>query len=289
MEKIYLRNKSETLFSATNSPKIISLSKVEVDSSWYYGLHKHDDYCEIMFILEGKGDYTINNKKYLVEEGDLIVLNRGVVHAESSYGGNILRAYVCSVENIKIENFEENCILPDDFKPVMPTSKYAKMIRQCFEDIYNEMSEQSLYYDSMTKIDLLKIILTAKRIANELAQDVDYSSVKYISQGVKSYIDKHYMDQLTLDSLAKIFHLSKYHIVHEMKKDMGISPINYLIGLRVGEAQRLLLATDLSVTSISKVIGYDNVSYFMHLFHKKTGVSPTEFRALYKISNTEKS
>ena len=57
-----------------------------------------------------------------------------------------------------------------------------------------------------------------------------------------------------------------------------MSPMQYIISLRIANAQRLLGTMDYNVTEIASIVGYDNPLYFSRLFKKQTGLSPSEYR-----------
>ena len=63
---------------------------------------------------------------------------------------------------------------------------------------------------------------------------------------------------------------------------MGRSPQQYLINLRLHNAQNMLLDTDLSVGEIARSVGYDDQLYFSRLFHRYFGTSPREYREVRK-------
>lgn len=65
---------------------------------------------------------------------------------------------------------------------------------------------------------------------------------------------------------------------HQFKKIFGFPPIQYIIRRRIGEAQRLLFTTDLSITEVSVRVGYDNISYFNNQFKRFAGMSPQNYR-----------
>ena len=94
----------------------------------------------------------------------------------------------------------------------------------------------------------------------------------------KRYIDTHYQENITLDQLAEVCHVSKYHLAHAFTEEYGISPINYLISKRLTEAEHLLRTTDFSLSLISNTTGFSSPSYFAQIFKKQKGMSPTQFR-----------
>ncbi|MBY8912083.1 bifunctional transcriptional activator/DNA repair enzyme AdaA [Bacillus sp. YC2] len=95
---------------------------------------------------------------------------------------------------------------------------------------------------------------------------------------ITEYIDSHYHESLTLETLADMCHGSPYHLQRTFKKIRDTTPNEYIQNIRVATAERLLKLTDKTVTEIAMAIGISNTSHFATLFKKKTGSSPTEYR-----------
>ena len=106
------------------------------------------------------------------------------------------------------------------------------------------------------------------------------SKTSRLSVSVRRYIDAHYKENINLDMLAEISHVSKYHMVHAFTEEYGISPINYMISCRIEEARQLLKTTDYSQAVISRMLGFSSPSYFSQAFRKIEQKSPTEYRKL---------
>ena len=66
-----------------------------------------------------------------------------------------------------------------------------------------------------------------------------------------------------------------------MKQEYGVSPIDYMVSRRIGEAQNLLNTTSLSVAEIAEAVGYADKNYFARIFRKRAGISPIDFRNRY--------
>ncbi|MCJ7842551.1 response regulator [Lederbergia sp. NSJ-179] len=101
-----------------------------------------------------------------------------------------------------------------------------------------------------------------------------------VIQTICDYIDRHYQENITRSSLAKIVFLSPDYIARLFKKETGISLVNYIIEKRIEIAKDLLIHTDLPVHMISDQVGYGNYSYFTKLFKKKTNYTPIDFRKI---------
>ncbi|MEG1427264.1 MAG: helix-turn-helix domain-containing protein [Oscillospiraceae bacterium] len=95
---------------------------------------------------------------------------------------------------------------------------------------------------------------------------------------VKEYIGTHLEEELCRTELAKPVFLNPDYLARIFKDECGISLGAYIQELRVHEAKRLLLETQLSINVVAQRVGYDNFSHFSQLFKKRTGLSPNEFR-----------
>lgn len=96
------------------------------------------------------------------------------------------------------------------------------------------------------------------------------------------YLDNHYTEPLTLEALAEVCHGSPYHLHRIFKKITGITPVDYIQQKRIAAASEYLRNSDQTVGGIALQVGLPNTSYFITLFKKKTGLTPTQFRQLYK-------
>ncbi|OEH93655.1 bifunctional transcriptional activator/DNA repair enzyme AdaA [Bacillus solimangrovi] len=102
---------------------------------------------------------------------------------------------------------------------------------------------------------------------------------------ITEYIDKHYVESLTLDLLADIHHGSPYHLQRTFKRIKGVSPMTYIQNVRISKAMELLTITELSIIEVSMEVGISSPTHFTTLFKKITGKTPTEYRKSNKKPN----
>ena len=72
--------------------------------------------------------------------------------------------------------------------------------------------------------------------------------------------------------------MSTSWFIRNFKKYMGVTPMQYVLSLRMSNAESLLEMTDYNVTEISSIVGYENPLYFSRMFKKQRGLSPSEYR-----------
>ena len=268
---------SNTYMSQTRLVELIRYLRIADNDSWHIGMHQHDDFCEWEYVVSGSGRYEIDSRVYEIHSGDMIFINRGVAHSETSNPESPLISWKISCSIAPLGDLPANVILPTGVVPVIHTEELGSEIQACCNNIYHELVNKQEDYETMVILLVERYCLLASRVIRTYGKEMKTRNQNLAMQ-IKQYLDLHYADKITLDSLAERMHVSKYYVVHEMKREYKCSPIDYLIHVRLGEAQNLLNTTELTVSEISRRVGYDNVSYFNTLFARKTGTTPTEFR-----------
>lgn len=100
---------------------------------------------------------------------------------------------------------------------------------------------------------------------------------------IKSYIESHYMENLTLESMAAYVNMNSYYFSSYFKKNTGDNFKNYLTHIRMKEAVKLLANTDYKAYEVAHAVGYKNVRQFNENFKAKYGKSPNAYRREQKL------
>ena len=104
------------------------------------------------------------------------------------------------------------------------------------------------------------------------------------AEQARAYIDRHYMDpELSLSSVADAVALSPNHLSTLFKSKIGVGFSEYLTEVRLRQAKRLLITTDLLVSEVGERVGYQNMEYFSMLFKKNTGQTPSQYRRSHTL------
>lgn len=261
-----------------SNARLLYISVAKCGEDWSSEPHAHTN-AELFYILGGKGSFLLSDKSHPVEKDDLVVINPRVQHCEASDEAQPLEYIVLGVDGLELTASNDN----QQQIHVINLAQSGIPIRAYLDEMLRELEDQIPGYETICQ-DLLEVLLLrVMRYSNYSAQPLP--PAKRVSKecaAARRYIEAHFRENLTLDQLAEIVHINKYHMVHSFTKAFGVSPINYLLSLRLQECRYLLQSTDQTMTQISQAVGFSSPCYFSQVFHKATGMSPREYRNTYR-------
>lgn len=270
--------------SPIGSPFITNLYYIKEDdkSDWSFNLHSHAEALEISYIFKGSTKQYIDGKLYNVQAGDIIVKNPTIPHAEKSSINNPIEEIGFNVKGIKLENMKENYMLVENAGPVISAGKYQHILEGIFRQIIScSVSEQDLNTKEINSLltSALHLISYRIKVSNYPPSNKHEDTIRTI----RKYIDDHFKEDISLESLSDTFHISVYHLSRQFKKYTGYTVNHYISSCRLGEAQIRLIFGKETISDIAKDCGYPNLSYFYTKFKKKIGCTPTEYRQQYNM------
>lgn len=144
---------------------------------------------------------------------------------------------------------------------------------------HRNISDVLLHIVGSRNVDEVKeyVIDYFNKILKTTSLEESNSSGELISQ-IENYIQLHYSEHLTLDTLSKFFYISPVYLSRLFKNKVGINFIDYLTNLRIEKAKLLFNDKNLKVYQISEMVGYNNPRYFSKVFKEMTNYTPQEYR-----------
>ena len=266
-QKYYL----ETNSSSEISPRLLSITSAKYGADWVSSPHSHY-FTEIFYIKKGTGYMTIEDETIPLRTDSIVLIGAQVQHTEFSNQSSPLDYYVLGVEGLKI-----NTDRPIEYSVVSVSSQSVAM-RQCFENILHEMREKRDGYIQICQnylSILIHLICRKDHISYEL---VDPQTSSRECHKAKRFIETHYHEKITLDSLAEICNLTKYYLSHKFVELYHIAPIAYLTKIRIDAAKDLLKTTNYSIEEIASATGFSSGSYFSQAFQKVCQMTPQQYR-----------
>ncbi len=275
------------------SPYIIQCEQIKHEFDNVSPVRKVTDY-EFDFCLNCNCEMWIDGRKYKIKKGDFVTRCPG---QKVSFSGK----YECYMLTL---NFSEHCKDGDcfgnsfrktqlnfspDIQSVLPTVfcpiHYEDYLR-IFQDLV--FSKESHINENQRAIfhinELLHLVISDAYSYNCPTNGVLPTPADEVYQ----HIREHYREEIKLDDLADIVHLSKHYLVRLFRENFNTSPINMIIKLRMEYAQKLLAETNLSIKEIAASCGYKDPSFFNRYFKKNFTMTPDAYRQA-SINNGDES
>lgn len=111
--------------------------------------------------------------------------------------------------------------------------------------------------------------------------DMRAVSSEYSLARAQHYMEQHYMEHITVETLANLGYMSKTSFNRHFKKELGITPIEYLIEVRIKMAKLMLKRKDNQMTDIAMKCGFGSGAHFSSCFQRYVGLTPSEYRDKY--------
>lgn len=242
----------------------------------------HHDFYEVYLFLSGEADYWVDGRLYRLQAGDILLINpmelhRPIVKAEAAY-----ERIVLWIEKKYLESFStgtvsltrcfdhtrpeySNLIRPSALWRSDITARLNALVREYYSEEYGGgLCADGLFLQLMVELNRLALQDDSEQLREE-------SSV--LVSKVLAYIGEHYAEEVSLESLAGQFFVSKYHLSHEFSRTVGVGVYRYLT------LKRLLIAKQLMDDGVPPgdvygACGFRDYTNFYRAFKAEYGISP---------------
>lgn len=245
---------------------------------------------EITYILEGDALYDINGYQFIASSGDLILINSGDIHAcqmnytQKTEAVSVIIPFPFLKE--VFHNIEDIRFLTDPNKPGYQTLVHAfidiyPVFKERKSNTFYQLKVNSFFYEILYL--LFSDFQTSKTVPSAI------KTQKYMDRctQIMDYIDKHYRETITLDTLASDYGISKEHLARTFKECMGTTFKKYLTSIRMHHAYQALIDSDYSILQIALDNGFSDARAFTSAFCKFYGETPQKYRKA--LQNTQTS
>ena len=236
----------------------------------------------LCFMVEdGEGELVCEGKRYDLKAGDVVFIDcrRAYSHSTGLNPNTELWSlrwchfYGPSMPAIYAKYCERGGL------PVIcgaDVSQYTAILT----DIYT-LASSSDYIRDMRINGKLNDLLTLLMESSWHREAHTNAPKKMDVSSVKSFLDEHYKEKLSLESVASHFFIDKHYLARLFKEQYGVTLVTYLQQVRITHAKRMLRFTDKSIEEIGLECGIGELNYFSRVFKKLEGVSPSEFRRVW--------
>ncbi len=247
--------------------ELFSVEKVKLTQA--QGLHWHEFY-EMEYIIEGSGKYIINGISYKIEPGVLFF------STPSDFQEITFDSATLIIKLQFLPEFIDLNLLKQLTGPMVLSDENNIFGNYIFQ-INNLMQNKSRYSSlfAMHTASLLYILIIN---SDNIIEGKQKYTINQHFHKLLTYINNHYTEELSLESLSKRINLSPDYVSTLFKKHSGQKISDYITTLRLNYAHKLIQNTDNTIIDICFLSGYNSYPHFIRAFKKKYGDSPNNIR-----------
>ncbi len=253
-------------------------------------LHDHD-FHELVVIFGGEGIHYTHSEKYQISQGDIFLIKPGTKHGYDNTSDLKLINILYLPEKLKLSLYDLNNspgyhaffeVEPamrkqHGFKSRLHLSdtklEYIRKLISSIDKELNSSKPEAMFMAVSYFMQLIGFIARGYT-KTEIPEQMDILSLSEVI----SYIETNYQRGITIPDLAQKASMSKITLYRMFKKAFNMSPVNYIISVRIAKAQEMLNSGKLSISEIAWETGFPDSNYFSRMFKKLTGASPRLYR-----------
>ena len=270
-----------------DNPNLEDLSvPLRINNCGYYRVHTtplietlhpegRNDY-QLLYIAAGKGEFYFKGSKEptIVTKGNMVLFRPGEPQVYYYYAVDKTEVYWVHFTGWKVEEYLKRYELPSH------ENVFYTGVSHDYPWIYNQMIRelqiQRVNYEDMISLYMHHVFISINRYIKE-GRETKNDTISDVERAAH-YFKENYNKQISIEQYAEEHLMSVNWFIHSFKNVMKMSPMQYIISLRIATAKGYLENSTKNIAEISNEVGYDNALYFSRLFRKYTGMTPTEYR-----------
>ena len=234
---------------------------------------------QLLYVASGKTHFFFGSEEREVSAGHMILFQPRQEQHYEYCAEDKPEVYWVHFTGSDVKNILRHYDIPLD-DPVFYsgiTSAYSFL----FKEMIQELQTCPTGFQELLEMYLRQLFLQIQRsrqertpiISSYLQEEIDHA---------RRYFNEHYNEDINIEEYAQSRGMSVSWFLRNFKQFTQTSPMQYILSIRINNAVSLLETTDYNVTEISTIIGYENPLYFSRIFKKQKGVSPTDYRRIFR-------
>ena len=274
-----LKSPIEAFYCA--SPEFV----LPVEAHWHY-------FVEIIYQVEGRVRISCDEQSYELCPGMMLVIPPRCVHSIYGMDSKPFK-YACvkfNPERLQLNGHYlpapsaclRQVMAPDEPAILFEDEDFSDMsLVNYFDELVNEIWEKKYGYDAYvySRLESLFVRLLRKWYDSGISLDADAEAG--MDEGINAallYIDKHSHENINVEELAHMCHMSYSYFAKSFHRYYGQSCKQYIEFIRLAKVENLLLFTDYDLNSIAAEVGFADCSHLIRCFKKRYGTTPKKYR-----------
>jgi YesN/AraC family two-component response regulator len=258
------------------------------------GENHYHDFHELVIVLNGNGQHITAGKSYTISRGDVFVIKPFVQHTYKNTHDLEIENILFIPEKLHIPQadirsisgyfalFDTEPMLrkKHDFKSRLTlTHDQLAIVTQVIIKLHNELKNQNDGFRFMTTTYFMQLIGYLSRCYSHSRQKHSQKLLQISS--MIDFIETNYHNNVTLDKIAAKGNMSGRTADRIFKEALKMSPIEYLLKVRINNARTLLEKQQCTISEAAFQSGFNDSNYFTKQFRKLTAMSPREYKKLH--------
>jgi AraC-like DNA-binding protein len=251
----------------------------------------------MLYVKNGSYTVLLDNSKYTIEAGDLILFCSNTTHyafsgtlpSNSYYVLKISPAFLMEMSGReqKAEYVMRFAINRKGNKILWCKDELiGSEIKIILDRLISEYETQGYAFEIAMKLKTMELLLAILR-EDDHTEANSNDRITELIYGVMGYIQEHYEEDIDEKALAKDFGMSYSYFSRSFKRVTSRTFKNYLNITRIRKAEQLLCRSDLSISEIATACGYNSISYFINVYRTVTGHTP--YKAIKRLSKNNEN
>lgn len=255
----------------------------------FYPIHWHEE-MEVIKVQSGVSNFCVEGVWYTACAGDILILRPFAMHSINRFENQdaSMDAIVFNLRLLGSDEADDLCTLKY-FAPLLNERHSMPCIVRTTDSWYHSFDEsltslltvdekaEGAELDIKANLYWMFYHIYANRLIN-VKTNVSEDKRNYMVRKVLEFIRTEYMNEITIEKIAKQCGYSEFYTMKLFRQFTGCSCLDYVNNYRLTVAGRKLRDTDAEVSAIAYQVGFNNVSYFNRQFKKQYGMTPKEFR-----------
>lgn len=236
---------------------------------------------QILYVASGKAHFYFEDKGIdtVVPAGNMVVYRPKEPQRYEYFGVDQTEVYWVHFTGKDVKNILRSYGIADDMRVINTGTSldYARIMKQMILELQRRQPD----YQEMLTLLLRQLLIAIHR------QTTTEKKIKNVfldteMETAMQYFNDHYNTEINIEAYAASRGMSVSWFIRNFKQYAHTTPMQYIVSIRIANAQVLLETTDYNVAEIGNIVGYDNPLYFSRIFKKQKGVSPSEYRTQSK-------
>lgn len=280
------------LNSANFLPVIVKTIERFHDTSWYMEPSRHE-YYEMVYMKKGNAVFEIAEKPAAMGPNDIIIIkprqpHRFIVKSEAGCEFIVLSFKFENKINgqyseVPLEDFL-NFVSSKETGPfitlkVSQKNEIILLMNRILQE-RESLEPGSEFLNYLLVLELFVLLSRALKMEWENSIKNKSPKLKELIGISINYIHNNFERDISLGDIAKFVFLSPSYFTRAFKEETGMSPISYLLKVRIERAKELLSDTGLKISDIALSVGFSNQQRFNEMFKKYTSITPLQYRKM---------